>query len=872
MSDKRRGPVFLASENGVAPAGDDASASEQARKAAERHLYDDVVTDPEGSERPFALATLSRRMVRPDLGLEPQRARRWATRLAILLTMSALAAVVLGPRLVDRELPTSDDVIGTQAQSHVTADRDYAIVDEEATRIMRQSARVASRSVWDLNLPQAQRDATALSTLLQGLTDTLHPQSAGDDDVFDPAAPAAKTDAPDVPAAKLVDDGKVEPLPTTTPEELARLRASFAGSLTMIGVEAPRDDAWGALVHAIRTEAQVASRLSGLVEQALSEPVVGQRDLLLREERGIVVRSLQVGAPAMEQVVLEPHELLDEDGAKAKLKDATKKALANLSDDDAEAVGLFLTPFVRVTLTFNAAETERRRNVAESRVPPQMVRVRRGETVVFKGEVLAPRHLLVLRAMDAQQGDAVRGRAAIGTGAFIVLLCAVIYLFGTRGVFRRDVQTKDLLFSSAVLLLLLLMLFAGEVSTPFVMSRFAPLPRSVVLYAIPVAWGGMQIRMVLTADAALLLSLVAAVLGGVMMEPGMQWTVVSLMASLAGIAGVHRITSRMSLLLAGFSAGLVGAGAAVTMELFRGTLVDEALVALGLATLAGGVLSGLLVVITTPLVEASFGYVTDLKLLSLADLNQPLLKELILNAPGTWHHSMRVGQLAERAATRIDANPLLARVMSLYHDVGKIRRPDCFRENQGRDNPHDRLTPEESVVILRDHVSIGVELAERYRIPDEVAAVISEHHADNRMDHFYARARMRDEDAVEADFRYSGRPPRSPESALVMLADQMEAASRSLAAPDAQNLRDIVDHFTNRAIVEATLSSCGITLSDIEKVRAAFFEGLCSMAGVDASGSTAPAAGDASANADGSATDDADPALTDAAAPHKDTA
>ncbi|MCP4498617.1 MAG: HDIG domain-containing protein [Deltaproteobacteria bacterium] len=858
-------------------------------RASQAHFDADALADPE-TERPFALATLSRVMVRPDLSIDPHRSRRFLIRLAILIGMSALAAMVLGPRLVDRELPTHDGAIGTRAHSHVTADRDYAIVDETATQMARESAKQASRSVWDLHLPQAKRDARALaqeltflSTQLQALRASVVPaNSAVEVEVVEVESaelegktkkvllPGDLRESDDDKSPRFTSDG--QRIEKRTAEEkdldvplvvvelgeldatgLQKARAAFAGNLALLGVEAPRDTSWQALARGLLRDPFLASSLPAEVERALSSPIVGDRALLLRDEEvGIVLRSLQTGDLhsqsrkitdyAEERVLIDLTTLLDKKGANQSLHNRLKEVLHFLPQHDVTAIGDFLSQLLRTSLTYNAAETELRRLQAEAPVPQQMVRVRLGETIVFRGEVIMPRHLLLFRAMEAQQGDAVRVRAALGTGAFILLLCAVIYLFGVRGIFQRQVQNRDLVFSSTLLLLLLMLIFAAEAATPFLLARFPALPRPVVLYAIPVAWAGMQARFVLTSDAALMLILVIAVLGGVMTEPGMQWTVVALLSSLAGTAGVLRISSRASLFLSGATAGLVGAGAAVTLELFRGTLVGEPLFWLAGASLVGGIISGVLVIITTPLFEAAFGFVTDLRLLSLADLNQPLLKELILNAPGTWHHSMRVGQLTERAAKAIGANPLLARVMSLYHDVGKIRRPEFFRENQTRDNPHERLRPKESVAILRDHVTVGVELAARYRIPLEVASVIEEHHADNRMDYFYSRAKAKIEvgddqvphdDVDETHFCYRGRPPQTPESALVMLADQMEAASRSIQEPRSRQLREIVDHFVNRAIVEATLSACGISLREIEVVRLAFHEGLCALVGID---------------------------------------
>jgi hypothetical protein len=225
--------------------------------------------------------------------------------------------------------------------------------------------------------------------------------------------------------------------------------------------------------------------------------------------------------------------------------------------------------------------------------------------------------------------------------------------------------------------------------------------------------------------------------------------------------------------------------------------------------------------------------VTDRRLSRLADLNQPLLKDLIVHAPGTWHHSVRVAVLAESGARVVGGNPLLARVMSLYHDIGKICRPLSFRENQTTtENPHDRLTPEESAAILRGHVEEGLALAREHGLPSAVAAVIEEHHGDSVMEAFLAKARARQKDphrdAVDDDvFRYRGRRPHSKESAIVMLADHIESAARSLKDdPTDARLSELVDDVVNRSVTAGVLTMCDLSLRDLERVRLALKESL----------------------------------------------
>ena len=229
----------------------------------------------------------------------------------------------------------------------------------------------------------------------------------------------------------------------------------------------------------------------------------------------------------------------------------------------------------------------------------------------------------------------------------------------------------------------------------------------------------------------------------------------------------------------------------------------------------------------TPLVEAGFGYASDLKLLELANLNHPALKELVLQAPGTYHHSIIMGSLVESAAEAIGANPLLARSCAYYHDIGKGRNPAYFGENQKGDNPHDQLAPPMSAAIIKRHVAEGLEMASEYKLPRLVADAIPQHHGTRLVGYFFHKAQKEHEgrDDSEPDdesFRYPGPKPQFREAALVMIADACEAASRSLADPGTDKLRAMVQRMINVIFSEGQLDECDLTLKDLNRIAESF--------------------------------------------------
>jgi putative nucleotidyltransferase with HDIG domain len=239
-------------------------------------------------------------------------------------------------------------------------------------------------------------------------------------------------------------------------------------------------------------------------------------------------------------------------------------------------------------------------------------------------------------------------------------------------------------------------------------------------------------------------------------------------------------------------------------------------------TLLIGILAGLGTVVITllflPLIGRVAGIPNDMRLLELSNPGSPLLRDLMETAPGTYNHSIMAGSLAERAAAEIGANPLLARVGAYYHDIGKTVRPVFFVENQsGRSNPHDIASPTQSAFIITAHVREGVDLAEKSRLPDDVVAIIRQHHGTSIVTCFYEKARQGDGPVLEADFRYDGERPQSREAALVMLADVAEAAARAIGEPTEARLRSTVRRCVDTKLADGQLSESHLTQADLDR-------------------------------------------------------
>ena len=244
----------------------------------------------------------------------------------------------------------------------------------------------------------------------------------------------------------------------------------------------------------------------------------------------------------------------------------------------------------------------------------------------------------------------------------------------------------------------------------------------------------------------------------------------------------------------------------------------------------GTITSAILTIGLLPILEGAFDVVTTLKLLELSNPNNPLLKKLLMEAPGTYHHSMLVANLAEMAADEVGANSVIARIGAYYHDIGKITRPYFFKENQlTNENPHDNINENLSAMIIISHVKDGVEMAKEYNLPEMIIDIIKQHHGTTLVKYFYYTARNKSDnpdDIKEEDFRYKGPIPNTKESAIIMLADSTEAAVRSINDPTTKKLEEMINNIVDDKVKLGQLDNCELTLKDLSKIKECFLRAL----------------------------------------------
>jgi putative nucleotidyltransferase with HDIG domain len=342
-------------------------------------------------------------------------------------------------------------------------------------------------------------------------------------------------------------------------------------------------------------------------------------------------------------------------------------------------------------------------------------------------------------------------------------------------------------------------------------------------YTVPLALAPLVVASLMEKRPALVFTLMLAVAVSAIVELRSPFIMVAMMGGVTAVYSVSRLRHRWHFLRANLTIGLANLTAILAWDLANATPWQ----AVAKDAMWGGLNSFLAIsmaFVLLPIMEHLLGLTSDITLLELSDLNRPLLKRMQLEAPGTYHHSMVVGSLAEAAAEAIRANSLLARVMACYHDIGKLGKPEYYAENEPASmrSRHDRLTPSMSTLVVKSHITEGLELARSERLPRAVQAAIPEHHGTMVMAFFFHKALEADPDARREDFCYPGPKPRSKETAILMLADGVEGASRALAEPSPSRIRGLVTRIVDERVQEGQLENSGLTLTELARIREAF--------------------------------------------------
>ncbi len=519
-----------------------------------------------------------------------------------------------------------------------------------------------------------------------------------------------------------------------------------------------------------------------------------------------------IGAEALRVLDLVMHDDIREGQAAAKAQQAYRLVRRDLSATERDLVIRIATAFVVPNNFLDIEQTAMSRQNARRLVEPVQWTIRAGESVVREGEIVSPLALEKLGVLGLLE-EPPRWDDLIG--ALVLTTCLVVAV----AVYVYRAQPALLLRPRRQLLLALTLMVAGAT------ARMS-IPGHVLLpYLFPAASFCMLVAVLLNLELAVFTAAILSVLVGLNASGSMELVAYVLVGGVIGALAISQIDQLSAFVRAAAYVALSNAGIVLAFQMSNHMHDALGLVQLLTAALSNGVLSASLAFVAFLVIGRLFGITTFVQLMELARPTHPLFRQLLLEAPGTYHHSIVVSNMAERAAQAIGADPLLVRVGSYYHDIGKIRRPYFFAENQNDgDNPHDKLDPKTSAEIIIAHTADGLALARKHRLPDRVCDFITEHHGTTLASYFYHQAtRQTDGDAVDVTcYRYPGPRPQSKETAIVMLADSIEAAVRAKRPTSQDDTAAVAHKVIGERLSSGQLDEADITMRDLDQIRQAF--------------------------------------------------
>ena len=721
--------------------------------------------------------------------------------LALVLLSVGAALLVIKPV----RLPSRDFLVGEVADRDVRATTTFQFVDWDATQGRQRTAEASVPPVFDFDATLAPRLQARVALAFEN---------------------SRRRQGEEVALARSRGS---ELAPSVAWEIAATFLKQIELSLDPVDVED---------LIAVQFSGQAQDLANTLIGDALRRTIVAERSLLPTPERPLTV--VRILSDRRDEVTVQNYaDLLVPEEAR---RDISLRTLEHPSSEfkpaEVRAAVAIARAAVRPNFSYNQLLTEERRQGARSAVGEVVVDVQRGTTIAREGDVLTPQQVDLIRALS-QSGS---GAGAFGALVSLTVLCGMFYIgiyqFGAGFIPRFSTRDRDVEATAIIALLVIgaarLVVELGDVLATAVGMGASP---TSFWYVAPVAGGAMLVRVLINAETALLFVISAAAIVGIVMDQQVLYALYFVLSGLVGASAVAGVHERARVLRAGVLTGLVNAALALLISLVSvhlgdsGTTPGSAVVPLWDVVFAflGGLGSAVMVLGLLPVFE-SVGFVTDFRLLELANLNHPLLRQLMLRAPGTYHHSIIVGSLSEAAADSIGGNSLQARVACYFHDIGKAVKPHHFIENvRDRPNPHDRLQPGQSARIIINHVLDGEAIARQYDLPSIIIDGIRMHHGTSLIKYFYVKALTEagpDGVVDPAHYRYPGPRPNSREAGIIFLADRVEAACRTLKDPSGDAIRQLIQTMVNDAVADGQLEECPLTLQELYIIIESFVQTL----------------------------------------------
>lgn len=596
--------------------------------------------------------------------------------------------------------------------------------------------------------------------------------------------------------------------------EIAALRQKIFGILKLINGQEASPEAQDAL-RASLAEKLATPVSTDLLAQWMSPAVVGDVRLALPSKNGIIVRDVDTKAETLRPNVSDIRDVPAVLAAfTQKLRSAEK-----LTPQGRRAVLVLFSPLIMPTLTLNREATQSLGNAVAQTVEPVYYHIQKGEVVVYQGERVTREKQLKLQSLYQKQEGLIHSRTVAGTFVFSLILTLGLFM-APSGKPGTPLRKKDFLFIS---LLVFTFGIAAKGTYMLVGKVVQPQDIALVIHFFPVAGAAGLCALIFAARRYCVVGLLISLFACVMLKADLPLFLFFFLSAMLNTWLVIRAQSRQDVVIGIIPLALgqiviaLGSG---WLEGFRGG--NTFLWLFGIVSLNAFISIAILFAIS-PIIEMAFRYTTRFRLMELMNLEQPLLQDLMVAIPGTYHHSLVVSNMVEAGAKAVGANSLLCKVAALYHDIGKLAYPDYYIENQfNGPNRHDKLAPAMSALILLSHVKKGSELAAQHHLGDEIGDIIRQHHGTGLIKFFYAKAKELGENPRIEDYCYPGPRPQTREAAIVMLADAVEASSRTLTDPTPARIKTHIDTIMKGIFSEGQLDESELTFKDLHKLSESF--------------------------------------------------
>lgn len=695
--------------------------------------------------------------------------------------------------------------VGDVATRNIKAPRDFIIENAEETERNREKVRDSIHTVYDFNSEVGERVLTNVQSAFQLMRKILSSP---------PLPPEELPNAPSEPAINYS-------LVAIKTQEIRMARGEFE---KIMGQHLT--DSTFAFLEKDGFSQASEGLIIEILQTIFDNGVVADKPLLMEEqERGITLRVRGSEAESVEANLRRFYSL---DQARAMVRIIGDPMMKGMPSVKINSIVEICQKLIYSNITLNRVETQTRVNAALREVMPVLYQIKAGEMLLREGERVTSFQKQKIQSVNQQ----IRNEDLLhkNTGSFFMGLLMILtaYMLYFRNILKQGRNpNKNLFFLTSVFVAVLLMAKGLQILTLPLITETSVLPSADnLLLAFPIPASAMIVCLFFGLAQAIPFAIVMGCLMGMILQTGLLLTIFFVLSCILGAYWVRDGRERKVFIKGGLKLGLFQTVLAMGVFIQIGKIDFELMVYIMMLAFTGGLLSGVLTSGIVPLLEILFNYTTDIKLLEIANLEQPLLKRMMLEAPGTYNHCMLVGTLAEAAAAEIGAHPLLARVGGYYHDIGKLSKPLYFIENQGGGkNPHDKLTPSMSALILISHVRDAVKMAKEYKLGEPITDIIAQHHGQGTIKYFYEKAKSLapEGETIDIDaYRYPGPTPQTKEAAIVMLADIVEASSRTLPDPTPARIQGLVQKMINNVFSDGQLNECNITLKDLHKIAKSF--------------------------------------------------